>query len=116
MYTGALVWSTLLCLYPQTIHDPQEEKQQYHGIDVECCFGVLQSKWGFIQNPSRQWELNIIKNILMTYVSMHNMFIKDERDKEMEPIIAQLNHVSWRHEPMRHGLNFEDYVDGHDMI
>ena len=52
----------------------------------------------------------------MACVIMHNMIIEDERDQEMEPIIAQPIHVPWRHGPMRRGLNFEDYVRGHEMI
>ena len=48
-------------IFVQTIHDPQREKRQYYAKmqeaarkDVERCFGVLQSRWGIIQNPSRQ--------------------------------------------------------------
>ena len=82
-------------IFVQTIHDPQGEKRQYYAKmqeaareDVERCFGVLQSRWGIIQNPSRQWDLNTIKDILMACVIMHNMIIEDERDQELEPIIA----------------------------
>jgi hypothetical protein len=57
--------------------------------DVERCFGVLQSRWGIIQNPSRQWDLNTIKDIFIARVIMHNMIIEDERDQELEPIIAE---------------------------
>ena len=110
-------------IFVQTIHDPQGEKRQYYAKmqeaarkDVERCFGVLQSRWGIIQNPSRQWDLNTIKDILMACVIMHNMIIEDERDQELEPIIAEPINVPWRHGPMRRGLNFEDYVQGHEMI
>ena len=47
--------------------------------DVEWCFSILQSRWGVIQKPSRQWNLNTIKYILMACVFMHNMIIEDER-------------------------------------
>ena len=61
--------------------------------DVERCLGVLQSRWGVIPNLSLQWNLNTIKNILVVCVIMHNMIIQDERDQEIETIIAQPNHV-----------------------
>ncbi len=44
------------------------------------------------------------------------MIIEDERDKKLEPIIAKTINVLWRHGPLRGGLNFEDYVRGHEMI
>ena len=56
--------------------------------NVERCFGVLQSRWRIIPNPSRQWDLNTINDILMACVIVHNMIIEDERDQELEPIIA----------------------------
>jgi hypothetical protein len=34
----------------------------------------------------------------------------------MEPIIAKRIHAPWRRGLMRRGLNFEDYVCGHEMI
>ena len=83
---------------------------------MERCFNVLQSRWGIILNPSRQWDLNTIKGILMTCVIMHNIIIEDERDQELEPIIADTSNIPWRHGPMRCGLNFEDYIRGHEMI
>ena len=48
--------------------------------DVERSFGVLQSRWAIIENPSRQWDLNTINDILMACVIMHNMIIEDEKD------------------------------------
>ena len=110
-------------IYVQTIYDPQGEKRQYYAKmqavarkDVERCFGVLQSRWSIVQNPSRQWDLNTIKDILMACVIMHNMIIEDERDQEMKPIIARPINVLWRHGPMRRGLNFQDYVRRYEMI
>lgn len=79
--------------------------QEVSNKNVENCFGVLQSNWGIIQNPSRQWNLNTIKDIPMTCVIIHNMIIEDEQDQELEPIITQPNHVPWRR-----GLSSEHYV------
>ena len=44
------------------------------------------------------------------------MIIEYERDQELEPIIAEPINVPWRHGPMKRGLNFEDYVRGHEII
>jgi hypothetical protein len=60
--------------------------------------------------------MNTIKDILMACVIMYNMIIEDERDQQLEPIIAEPINIPWRHELMRRGLNFEDYVHGHEMI
>ena len=84
--------------------------------DVERCFGVLQSRWRFIQNPSHQWDLNTIKDIYMACVITHNMIIEDEREQEMELIIVEPIHVPWRCGPMRRRLNFKNYVREHEMI
>ena len=56
--------------------------------DMERCFGILESRWGSIQNRSRQWDLNIIKDIFMACVIMHNLIIEDERDQKLKSIIA----------------------------
>ena len=44
------------------------------------------------------------------------MIIEDEIDQELEPIIAEPINVPWRLGPTRRGLNFEDYVQGHNSI
>ena len=76
-------------------YDPQGEDRQYYAKmqeaackDVERCFGVLQSRWKIIQNPSCQWDLNTIEDILMACVIMHNMIFEDERDQVLELIIV----------------------------
>ena len=44
------------------------------------------------------------------------MIIEDKRDEELEPIFPEPMNIPWRHGPMSRGLNFEDYVRGHEMI
>jgi hypothetical protein len=34
--------------------------------DVEWCFGVLQARFGIIQNPSRLWQMDKIYEIMTT--------------------------------------------------
>ena len=54
-----LQWSTLV----KTIPNPQGEKRQRFAQmqesarkDVECDFGVLQSRWGIVRNPALTWS------------------------------------------------------------
>jgi hypothetical protein len=51
--------------------------------DVEQCFGVLQMRWGIIQQASRQWDLATIKDILMAYIILYNMVIENEKDEHL---------------------------------
>ena len=81
-------------VFVQIIYDPRGRQyyakmQEAARKDVERCFGVLQSRWKIIQNPSYQWDLNTIEEILMACVIIHNMIFEDERDQELEPIIAE---------------------------
>lgn len=90
----------------------QRCKRLHTWKDVKHCFDFLQSRWKLMQNPSHQWDMNTIKDILIAYVIMHNMIMNNERDQEMKPTIVQPKHVSWRHEPIRRGLNLKImYVD-----
>jgi hypothetical protein len=42
-------------------------------------FGVLQSKWQIVANPSYLWDRVIIANMLMACDILHNMVISDEQ-------------------------------------
>ncbi|OMO56395.1 Harbinger transposase-derived protein, plant [Corchorus olitorius] len=48
--------------------------------DVECAFGVLQSRFAIIKGPSRFWKKEILHDIMSACIIMHNMIIEDERD------------------------------------
>ncbi len=68
----------------QTIHEPQNKKQQrftqMQGAqkDVERAFGVLQAQWAIVQNPCRLWDMFTIYDIMLACVIMHNFVIEDE--------------------------------------
>ena len=105
-------------IFIQTIHDPQGEKRQHYAKmqeatrkDVERCFGVLQARWGIIQNPSRLWHLRTIQDILIACVIMHNMIIEDERDEALEPVNPVIDMLLFRR-----GLTFEDLLRGTESI
>ena len=78
--------------FVQPIHEPQGEKKEYFAKcqegarkDIERAFGVLQARWEIIKNPVRQWNLEIIDNIMMACIIMHNMIIEDEQGLPLEP-------------------------------
>jgi len=43
--------------------------------NVEWYFGVFQTHFVIIQNPSTQWDMVTIKNIIIGCVILHNMII-----------------------------------------
>ncbi|GJV97691.1 ribonuclease H-like domain-containing protein [Tanacetum coccineum] len=47
--------------------------------DVERAFGVLQGRWGIIQQPARQYHVNTIRRIMYSCIIMHNMILKDQK-------------------------------------
>ena len=76
-------WSTLV----KTIPNPQGEKRQRFAQmqesarkDVERAFGVLQSRWGIIQNPTLTWSIQKLWEVSTACVTMHNNMVEDECD------------------------------------
>ena len=48
--------------------------------DVERAFGVLQSRWGIIQNPTLTWSIQKLWEVSTACVTMHNNMVEDECD------------------------------------
>jgi hypothetical protein len=69
--------------------------------DVECYFGVLQVKWQVVANPCQLWDNNVIANVLMTCVILHNMVIEGEEDLVLELATELPDKIQ-----MRKGLTF----------
>lgn len=57
------------------IHQRQESTRQ----DVERDFGMLQSRFAIIREPTRGWQVNIVKDIIYACIILHNMIVEDER-------------------------------------
>jgi len=89
-----LHWSCFV----QSIHLLPDEKKAHFAMrqeairkDVEQCFGVLQARFVIIRNPSRQWSMEVISNIMFTCCILHNMILEDEEGVEgLEDIIGDL--------------------------
>ena len=55
-------------------------KQESCRKNVECAFGVLQSRFAIIAGPTSFWRKEVLHDILISCIIMHNMIIEDERD------------------------------------
>nr|GEU98139.1 putative nuclease HARBI1 isoform X2 [Tanacetum cinerariifolium] len=63
-------------------------RQESARKDVERAFGVLQGRWGLIQQPARAYEVNTLRRIMYAGIMMHNMILEDQNMS-----IVDLNHV-----------------------
>jgi len=59
--------------------------------DVEWCFGVLQARFGIIQNLFKLWKIYKIYKIMTTCVNFHNVIIEDEKDWNFESLFHQVD-------------------------
>ncbi|KAK2640704.1 hypothetical protein Ddye_028499 [Dipteronia dyeriana] len=53
-------------------------KQEGCRKDVECAFGVLQSRFAIVAGPVHFWHKHILHDIMTTCIIMHNMIIASE--------------------------------------
>jgi hypothetical protein len=86
-------------IYPQwpvfvkSIREPQIDKhklfaQKQEGArkEVECAFGILQSRFGILRRPARLYEQGDLESIMLACIVLHNMIIEDERDIEEDQL------------------------------
>ncbi|GJQ94740.1 ALP1-like protein [Tanacetum coccineum] len=71
-------------IYSQSVandakHAYFKKRQEGARKDVERAFGVLQGRWGIIQQPARQYHVNTIRRIMYSCIIMHNMILKDQK-------------------------------------
>jgi hypothetical protein len=78
-------------IFVKTIPEPQGNKKKYFTKaqeacrnDVERVFGVLQSRFAIVHRTACLWDDKSLGNIMMAYITMHNMIVEDERDKEAD--------------------------------
>ncbi|XP_021731332.1 uncharacterized protein LOC110698242 [Chenopodium quinoa] len=48
--------------------------------DVERAFGVLQARFAIIKKPSLAWDTDILHNIMLACIIIHNIIVEDERE------------------------------------
>nr|GEX55378.1 protein ALP1-like isoform X1 [Tanacetum cinerariifolium] len=69
-------------------HTHFKQHQESARKNVERAFGVLQGRWGLIQQPARAYEVNTLRRIMYAGNIMHNMILEDQNMS-----IVDLNHV-----------------------
>nr|GFA41832.1 nucleotide-binding, alpha-beta plait [Tanacetum cinerariifolium] len=47
--------------------------------DVKRAFGVLQGRWGIIQQPSRSYYGNTLRRVMYSCIILHNLILKDQK-------------------------------------
>ncbi|XP_019094446.1 PREDICTED: putative nuclease HARBI1, partial [Camelina sativa] len=76
-------WATFVKSIPQPQHPKHRlfaQKQEGARKDVERAFGVLQSRFAMIKNPTLLWSKGKIAYIMRACLILHNMIVEDERD------------------------------------
>ncbi|KAM1801179.1 hypothetical protein ACFX11_032820 [Malus domestica] len=78
-------WSTFV----KTVPRPRSAKEKHFARcqdgcrnDVERCFGILQARWAIIKGAARLFDVESLRSIMMTCISLHNMIVEDEYDYE----------------------------------
>ena len=54
--------------------------------DVECAFGILQSRFSILKRSARLYDQGDLQNVMLACIIFHNMVIEDEIDKDLEDI------------------------------
>jgi hypothetical protein len=116
------LWATFV----KTIHAPQRNKRkifvaaQESAInDVERAFGVLQAQFAILRGPARLYQLELLKDIIMACIILHNMIVEDERDLYIEVDefnYEQINDIPL--EPLSHKRTGEivDFMQNRHLI
>ena len=83
---------------------------------MERAFGVLQSRFAIIRDPTRFWDKGDLARIMRACIILHNMIVEDERDTYATPfgplpsyddIVDGLSQPNLGEEPF---APYEDYV------
>jgi hypothetical protein len=87
-------WATIV----KSIKSPQNDKDKCSALhqesvrkDVECAFGVLQSRFNIVRRPARLWKRKDVVNIMQACVILHNMIVKDEKEMATIPLVLNEN-------------------------
>jgi hypothetical protein len=80
-------------VFVKTIHRPQSEEDKLYAKhqesarkDVECAFGVLQSRFDIVHRDARLWKRGDVVNIMQACVILHNMIVEDEKEAVKIPL------------------------------
>ncbi|XP_024164279.1 uncharacterized protein LOC112171309 [Rosa chinensis] len=96
-------WATFVKSIPKTTR-PKDLKfsqaQEGYRMDVERCFGILQSRFSIVRGAARGWDREDLQYIMLTCIILHNMIIEDERpddsDEDLESDEEEENNMKPR--------------------
>ncbi|OAD67997.1 hypothetical protein PHYBLDRAFT_173908 [Phycomyces blakesleeanus NRRL 1555(-)] len=76
--------------FVKSLNDPRTPKEKnfakaQEGVrkDVECAFGVLQTRFAIVSGPSRMWDRDTLHDIMTVCIILYNMIVEEKR-KSME--------------------------------
>ncbi|GKC75823.1 ALP1-like protein isoform X1 [Tanacetum coccineum] len=75
-------WATFVKSFTVTNdakHSYFKKCQESARKNVERAFGVLQGRWGILQQPTRQYHVNNIRRIMYSCIILYNMILKDQK-------------------------------------
>lgn len=75
-------WDTSVKTFPKPNNDRKKKFSKYQETyhkDVECCFGILQARFGIIRGATRRWNMATLRTIMIAYIILQNMIVEDER-------------------------------------
>jgi hypothetical protein len=74
-------------VFVKTVTAPQSAQDKLFALkqegarkDVECAFGVLQSRFDIVRRPAKLWKQANVINIMQACVILHNMIAEDEKE------------------------------------
>ncbi|XP_050258770.1 uncharacterized protein LOC126703730 [Quercus robur] len=117
-------WSTFV----KTIRAPQGKKnslfattQESTRKDVECAFGVLQTRFAIVRGPARLWRKEALDYIMKACIILHNMIIENERDAngaedfDCEQVPESIP-TTVSHEPTEEFSQFTTFIVAHEKL
>ena len=91
-----LDWSTFVKTITMS-QDPRKKLftkcQEAARKDVGRAFDVLKSWFVIICGPSRAWNIDIMKGIMLTCIILHNVIVKDKQDMFNGKVDVDYDHV-----------------------
>ena len=115
-------WATFV----KTIPAPQDCKRQHFASaqeavrkDVERAFGVLQARFAIVRGPARFFHLEMLKDIMMACIILHNMIVEDEQHTYLGANDFDYDQINDnRPKPMSHDptCNLMQFIERHNSI
>jgi len=81
--------------------------------DIECAFGVLQTRFVVIRGLAYGWDRRHINDIMMTCSIFHNMIVDDEQDNAHNTDFLDIKELAV---PYRNNPNREAFVATHHRL